>query len=65
MICDKCGKTFRAGNNIVNGLPNGVTMVMKDGKDVTMCNRCLIQLGRLNDEGKAAFFKSMGLEVKE
>lgn len=60
--CDKCESMFVTGNS--NGMPNGMTFVMKDDKQVTLCQKCIIKLGKLNEEEKQEFFKELGVETK-
>ena len=44
--CEVCGKEFDPGNR-VDGMPNGITFVATDGKPLTMCADCIIEMGRL------------------
>jgi len=43
--CDICGKTFRPGNNALDGMPNGVALVLQSGKKVTYCHDCICLIG--------------------
>ncbi len=58
MICDNCKRFFVAGNDR-DGIPNGVKFVMKDGKSITMCGKCLIRLGEMTDKEKDTFFETL------
>ena len=55
--CDACGNRFTIGNT--NGLPNGVTIVVGDGKQTTLCQKCIVELGQMNEEQKRAFFEKL------
>ena len=46
-----------------NGLPNGIVFELEDWKVVTLCQDCIIKLGALDDKGKYAFFKELGIEL--
>ena len=46
--CYKCGRKFFPGNN-ADGIPNGVGFVLKDGRIVTFCARCIMKLGEGGD----------------
>ena len=39
--CLRCGKEFKAGNNPVTGVPNGVGFQMSDGKTYNFCSMCI------------------------
>lgn len=56
MKCNKCGKHFEEGNT--NGLPNGVAFVLDHGKTITLCQECVIELGKMNDADKDKIIKS-------
>lgn len=56
MICDKCKSFFVAGNR-PSGIPNGVKMIMNNGKSLTLCADCMINVGQMNEEQKEEFFK--------
>lgn len=55
--CMNCGKTFGFGNT--NGMPNAVSMVGEDGKTYTLCQNCLIEIGKMTDEEKEKFFNEL------
>lgn len=55
--CDSCGNRFTFGNT--NGLPNGVTLVGGDGKQTTLFQKCVIELGQMDEDQKRAFFKKL------
>lgn len=57
MICDNCGRNFETGNT--DGLPNGVAFALQDGRMITMCQRCLIDLGELTQSEKAAILEKL------
>ena len=65
--CDKCDNMFISGNS-ANGLPNGVGFQMQDGKVITLCQRCIMKLGKLKEAGDKAGLKSfwaeLGIEVE-
>lgn len=46
-----------------NGLPNGIGFELEDEKVITLCQDCIIKLGALDDKGKYAFFKELGIEL--
>lgn len=57
--CDACGHRFTPGNT--NGLPNGVGFQGKDGKVITLCQKCLLEVGALkSDSERDAFFARLG-----
>ena len=59
MICDKCKKFFMSGNR-PDGIPNGVKMLLKGGKSVTICADCMVKLGAMKTEAeKDAFINSL------
>lgn len=49
MKCDVCGKEFKEGNRL-DGIPNGVAFVMKDGTKLTMCADCIMMVGQEQEE---------------
>ena len=61
MICDNCKKFFMNGNT--KGMPNGVAFVMNNGDKVTMCQRCLIELGKMSDDEKNTFFDELKKKI--
>ena len=63
MICDKCKKFFASGNRR-DGIPNGVSMVMKNRKAITLCSDCVISIQQMNAEQKEAFFKELKGDTK-
>lgn len=44
MKCDICGVNFTEGNR-PDGIPNGISMVQKGGKRITVCADCIIRMG--------------------
>ena len=60
--CDRCGNTFISGNTS-NGLPNGVGFQLQDGRVITLCQRCIMELGKLKEAGDEAAFKSFWKEL--
>jgi hypothetical protein len=58
MTCDKCGKTFSGGQR-KDGIPDGITLLLKTGKNITVCADCLIKLGRASQEERDRFFEEM------
>ena len=44
IICDECGKEIKPGNT--NGMPNGVGFELEDGKIISICQSCLIEMGK-------------------
>lgn len=44
MKCDICGRSFLLGND-ARGIPNGISMVQKGGKRITVCADCIIRMG--------------------
>lgn len=59
--CDRCGNVFFTGNT--NGAPNGVSME-KNGKWITFCQKCIMELGAMEDAEKEKFFAELGYEYK-
>lgn len=58
--CDKCGRNFMPGNT-ADGLPKGITYKLKDGKYLTICSRCIVELGNMDtDQEREQFFKELG-----
>ena len=47
-----------AGNR-PDGIPNGVKMILKGNKSITMCAECLIDLGQMTEAEKDAFFRDL------
>ena len=64
--CDKCGNIFISGNT-PNGLPNGVGFQMQDGRVITLCQACIMEIGKLKEAGKEeeikSFWQDLGVEV--
>ena len=56
MICDKC-KTFFVAGNRPSGVPNGIKMILKDGRTLTLCADCVMAIPQMNEQQKEAFFK--------
>ena len=54
--CSNCGKTFKPGNT--NGLPNGITLVMKNNDKITLCQSCLCKIGSMTEAEKNDYFKN-------
>lgn len=55
--CDKCGVLFYPGDT--NGLPNGIKAVMDNGKEITLCQSCICELGEADEETKKHFFDEL------
>lgn len=64
--CDKCGNMFISGNT-KDGLPNGLGFEMQDGRVITLCQKCIMQLGEIKEKDDADRFKKfwsvLGVEV--
>lgn len=63
--CNKCKS--KIGNVAgADGLPNGLGFVLENGKEITLCAECIMELGRLKEAGdKAAldaFFQDLGVD---
>ena len=58
MICDKCKKFFVAGNR-PDGIPNGVKMLLKGGKSITLCSECIMRMGAMEEKDREAFFADL------
>jgi hypothetical protein len=56
--CDNCGNVFISGNN-KDGLPNGVGFKLNDGRTINFCSKCIIEVGRMGEEEREAFFKNI------
>ena len=58
--CDKCGKRMPI-------LPTDMTPAMvgfelEDGKVINLCRKCIMELGKAKQEGRAdEFFKELGI----
>ena len=61
--CSVCGKNFKPGNTS-NGLPNGVGFELEDGTMINMCQKCIIELGKLSDRDKDVFFEKLKFDKK-
>lgn len=65
--CDKCGNTFISGNTS-NGLPNGLGFQMQDGRVITLCQGCIMEIGKLKEAGDEAglksFWKGLGVNIE-
>lgn len=64
MICDNCKKFFLSGNR-PDGIPNGVEIIQKDGKSITMCAECVISIGKMDEKEKAEFFDRLKAKYKK
>ena len=60
--CDRCGNMISKTLVRGDGLPNGVGLELESGKVRTLCAECLQNLGSMDDKGKDAFFKELGIE---
>lgn len=64
--CDKCGNMF-ISDNTKDGLPNGISFVMKDGRAITLCQKCIMQPSELKEkddgDGFKEFWGELGIEV--
>ena len=60
VMCSVCGKTFLPGNT--KGMPNGVGFMCKDGTLINMCQKCIIDLGRMTETEKDRFFRDHGID---
>lgn len=60
--CDKCKDTIQYKTIRKDGLPNGISFELDDGKVVTLCMECLRALGRTSREGAAKFAEDLGIE---
>jgi len=58
-ICDKCGKTFEAGNR-PDGFPNSMGFIQKDKKKITVCADCIIEIGKADEQQRREFFEKLG-----
>ena len=63
MKCDRCKNHISKKIIRGDGLPNGMTFQRQEGKDITLCADCIMELGQLDDEGKKDFFEKLGVEV--
>lgn len=45
MKCDRCGKVFTPGNR-PDGVPNGVGVMLRNGKQITVCADCVEAVGK-------------------
>lgn len=66
ITCDKCSSKFISGNG-ADGLPNGVGFALQDGRTITLCKVCIMELGRLKEaedgDGFKKFWAELGVEV--
>ena len=58
MICDKCKKFFIAGNR-PDGLPNGIKMILKGNKSITLCAQCVSDFGAMDDKQRDKTLKEL------
>lgn len=59
--CIRCGKRYLVQS--LNGLPSMLGFVQKDGRVINMCQKCLMDMGKMSDEEKDAFFESIGIHT--
>lgn len=55
--CDKCESVIISGNT--NGLPNGIALILKNGKTITLCQNCVIEFGRMDYKESEKFIKEL------
>lgn len=55
--CKKCGERKLIGNT--NGFPNMLGFKLKDGRTINLCQKCMIELGKLPEEEKGKFFDDL------
>lgn len=64
--CTKCNNKISSVLR-ADGIPNGVGFVMEDGREITLCNDCIIKLGLLkqeqDEEGLNKFFAEIGVDA--
>ena len=60
--CDKCKETIEYSYIRKDGLPNGISFELDDGKVITLCAECLKVLGRTSREEAAKFAEDLGIE---
>ena len=60
--CTNCEKTFKSGN-APDGTPNGVGLVLQNGKQITLCRTCIIKLGMMSDTNKNKFIAQLEEKV--
>lgn len=64
-ICDHCKKDFSTMIERADGLPNGVTFQLRNGRTINVCTECVQELGRLREagdkEGIEAFYRKAGM----
>ena len=58
MICDNCKKFFTVGNR-PDGIPNGIKMLLKGNKSITLCAECVMSIGAMDDRQKDEFFAKL------
>ena len=58
MICTNCKKYFTTGNR-PDGIPNGVKMLLKGGKSITMCAGCMISIGKMSNGERDSFIEEL------
>lgn len=46
MKCNICGKEFEVGNR-ADGIPNGMGFVLQDGRQITVCADCMMDMNKL------------------
>ena len=59
MICDNCKKFFMSGNHPITGIPNGIKMILKGNKSITLCADCVCSIGKMDDQQKDEFFSNL------
>lgn len=63
MKCRKCGKEFNAGNR-EDGLPNGIGMLLRDGRMIDICTECVMKIGQMTDAERDAFFREIDAGIQ-
>jgi hypothetical protein len=64
MICDNCKQFFTKGNR-PNGIPNGVKFVLTGNKSITLCARCICDMGAMSDRDKEMFLDRLKENAKQ
>ena len=59
--CEKCGKTFEAGNR-PDGIPNGFGLMMENRRTINICADCMIALGGMDNEQRQRFIEEINAD---
>lgn len=61
--CDRCGKDYPI--KPWESLPAMLGFVTKDGKQINVCRKCIIDIGSMSEPEKAKAFAELGIESED